>query len=281
MCRSNAKAPPIRWQMLLLCAAVWVALVAPGAPYAQSSTEEAGFTASTCRFCLTEQPNEAYICTHCGRLFRITDLEPEHRFWGDAFYIFSLPTITSRPNLIAEVGPDGLIRERAEFDLGDRYEYEVTSKGAQITARVYSRNKKEVGYSATVEDDHDEAGRIKTRIVHGELRSKPKRFLYRRIDYSFARDRFDSAEVGSWIYSNNKDWEKHPTNWLRHTVLTVRFEYADDVLSRIHAERKKGVRDLRGNADYSSVEGSSEAVNVVAGIVTGFGPPELREGESQ
>ena len=281
MYRTSAKAPRITWWMLLLCSAVWVALVAPGASYAQSSTEEAGATASVCRFCLTEQPNEAYLCTHCGRLFRTTGLEPEHRFWGDAFYIFSLPTITSRPDLIAEVGPDGLIRERADFNLGDRYEYEVTGEGGQVTARVYSRNKKEVAYSATVEDDHDEAGRIKTRIVHGELRSKPKRFLYRRIDFNFDGDRFDSAEVGSWIYSNNKDWDKHPTNWIRHTVLTVRFEYADAVLSRVHADRKKGVRDLRGNADYSSVEGFSEAVNVVAGIVAGFGPPELRKGESQ
>jgi hypothetical protein len=257
--------------VLILCV---VGLIAPAGLTAQE-------THSVCPFCRSEQADEAYICTHCGRLFRVTDLDPQHRFWGDAFYIFSLPTISSRPDLIAEVGSDGLIREQAEFDLGDRYEYEVTSKGVRISAEVYSRNKTEVAYSATVEDSHDEAGRLDKRVVHGELRSKPRRFLYRLIDFRFDGDRFESADVGSWIYSNPKDWEKHPTNWIRHTVLSVRFEYANGQPSKIHAERKKGVRDLRGNADYAAVEGFSETVDVAAGLVTGFGPPELRQGDTK
>jgi hypothetical protein len=228
---------------------------------------------STCKFCRVEQPFTAYLCTHCGRLFRIESLESSNRFWGDAFYIYGLPTITSRADIVAEIGPEGLLRETASFGHGDRYEYSLTAKGPRVSGRVRGPTSKEAAYNATIVDSQDESGRLITRAVHGQLNTKPKRFLYRLIDYRYEGGRVQAAEVGSWVYAKANDWEKHPGEWIRHSKVDIRFEYLDAVLVRIHSQRRKGVRDLRGSADYVAAESFTESVEVEAGVVIGFGPP--------
>ena len=242
--------------------------VLPAGPVAEDSP------AWTCPFCRSPQPDVAFLCTRCGRLSRVPGPDPAHRFWGDAFYIFRLPSIESRPDLTAKLGPEGLLEEVAAFDLGDRYLYEVTPKGVKITGKVRARETKEVAFVARVEDRHDPAGRIRQRTVHGEMRADPPRFLYRRIDYDFEGSRFRSAEIGSWVYTKAKSWEKEPASWIRHTKVDVRFAYADGVLSEVHVEKRNGVRDLRGNADYELEGGFSEAVVIDNGKVMRFGEPQ-------
>jgi hypothetical protein len=236
--------------------------------------------ALSCQFCGAEQSLNAYVCTHCGRLFRIASPESSNRFWGDAFYIFRLPTITSRPELTAEFGEGGLVRETAEFGLGDRYEYSISKNGPEITGRVRGLQTKEVSYHATFVDHHED-GRLVKREVHGELGGKPARFLYRKVVYRYADDRIESADVGTWLYAKAKDWEKRPADWIRHNKVKIELEYADGILARIHAGRRQGVRDLRGNPDYEAEERFSEAVLVEAELVTGFGQPELRVEEKK
>ena len=257
--------------MLLLIGALLFAFhaVLPEEPSAEPEV-----STSTCKFCGVEQHFAAYLCTHCGRLFRIDGLESDNRFWGDAFYIYGLPTITSRPQIVAETGPQGLLRETASFDLGDRYEYLLTDDGPVVSGTVRGPTSKEAAYSATIADTHDESGRLITRAVHGRLNTKPKRFLYRRIDYRHEGGRIEAAAVGSWVYAKANDWEKHPAEWIRHSKLDIRFEYVDDVLVRIHSQRRKGVRDLRGNADYTPGERFTESVEVESEVVIGFGLPE-------
>ena len=232
---------------------------------------------SACPFCRASQAPNAFLCTSCGRLFRTRDLDPATRFWGDAFYIFSLPTITSRPQIRTEVGPDGLIRETVEFDLGDRYEYEVTKKGVKISGRIRAVRTNEVKYTAEVLDEHDEVGHLVERTVHGQLDSKPKRFLYRRIEYRYNGNRIVDAKVGSWIYAKGNDWEKRPAEWLRHNMVEFQLEYTEDALVRVHVARRRGVRDLRGNAEYAPEERFTEVVSVASGLVTGFGRPQIEQ----
>lgn len=228
----------------------------------------------SCPFCLTAQSDAAFLCTHCGRLSRIASVGHEHRFWGDAFYIFRLPSLESRPDLNARVGPEGLLEEIATFDLGDRYHYEVTSKGVRIEGKVRARETKVVDFVARVEDQHDAEGRIERRTILGEMRADPKRFLYRRIDYDFEGSRFRSAEIGSWVYTKARSWEKEPASWIRHTKLDVQFAYDGNALTEIRVERRKGVRDLRGNADYELDGGFVEAVVIDNGKVIRFGEPQ-------
>jgi len=260
--------------VLLLVGASW--LVTPSVAAMEPGGEQPPEAESACQFCGVEQSATAFLCHHCGRLFRIDSLEPENRFWGDAFYIYSLPTISSRPQLVAEMGPDGLLRETASFDLGDRYEYSVTEEGATVSARIRGPSAKEAAYVAEIVDSHDESGRLTSRAVHGVLKTKPKRYLYRRIDYRFAGERIEAAEVGSWVYVKASDWKNRAAQWIHHNLVEVRLEYSDDLLVRIHSERRKGVRDLRGNPDYAQAERFTESVEVESGLVVGFGPPEIQ-----
>ena len=177
---------------------------------------------------------------------------------------------------MAEISDAGLVRETATFDLGDRYEYSVGEKGVAVSARVVGAQTKEVGYEATFVDSHDELGHLDNRTVYGELKSKPKRHLYRRIDYGYDGDRIDSVNAKSWIYSKPNDWDKRPGQWIRHRMTEVQFDYEDGELVRVRTEHRKGIRDLRGNADYAPPERFVEAVEVRSGVVTGFGAPEAQ-----
>ena len=135
-----------------------------------------------CQFCTTPQADQNYFCTHCARLFRIESLQPSNRFWGDAFYIFNLPTLTSRPKLVAEINATGLVRESATFGIGDRYEFTASgqhSKRGKVTPSTATGEihawgtPKAVDYLASIEDVYDEQGKLVRRELRGEVRAKP------------------------------------------------------------------------------------------------------------
>ncbi len=260
------------WRLVgSLCVALAIVL-----PVLATAEVEPSQNEEICPFCRAQQQAEAYLCTNCGRLFRVESLDPGQRFWGDAFYIFDLPTNTARPELVAEVSEAGLVRETATFDLGDRYDYGKSTKGIEISARVFGAQTKEVDYKATFVDTYDELGRLAGRVVSGQLNAKPKRYLHRRITYEYDGGRIDSAKAKSWIYSKANDWEKRPGQWIRHRMTDIRFDYEGDVLVRVRTEHRKGIRDLRGNADYAPPKSFVEAVKVRDGVVTGFGRPEAQ-----
>jgi len=237
-----------------------------------SGPPEAPRVGIPCDFCKTPQPDEVFFCTHCGRLFKLRRLEAKGRFWGDAFYVLTYPPAENSASLAADFGASGLVRESTSLYSGERYTLDpLAKKGVVVAGEAMGwGTSKAVAFRAIVRDAFDPESHLILREVLGIVKAQPARHLYRKIEYQYDGRLLSRIGIGTWLYRGEDDWEKRPSEWVRHDRAQVSIVYSGGIPTRIETTRRDGRKGLRGNLEYVDLPSVMDEVQVEGGAVTGI-----------